>query len=141
MSTLRENWRKKWLASIAELTSIDLQRASWLDAGDQNPHWSFIESMCFYFDDCACDDYLLHIKHGYLSPEEFEAIRAWHELLDHYNSPDGDDNSAKVLEDPDWLAVVSTGNVARQRLETYLNASEMEIIRKALIYPGPSKWP
>ncbi len=131
-----------WLGSIAELTSIDLQRTSWLDTENQNPHWSFSEFMCSYFDDFGCDDYGYRLAEGYLSAEEFETIRPWHELLDKYDSPNDEDwNDAKVLEDPKWLAIVSSGEVIRRRLEALLGPTELKFLNEALIYPGPSKWP
>lgn len=98
--------------------------------------------MCSYFDDLGCDDYGYRLAEGYLSADEFDAIKPWHDLLEKYDSPDDDDrNSAKVLEDPKWVTIVSSGEVARRRLETLLGPEEVNILKEALIYPGPSKWP
>jgi hypothetical protein len=58
------------------LTSIDLQKASWLDKENTNPHWSFVEFICCYFDDLALDDnYKSEINEGFVSIEEYNLIR------------------------------------------------------------------
>jgi len=41
--TQKELWRDRWLSCINELTSIELQRKSWLDKSNTNPHWTFVE--------------------------------------------------------------------------------------------------
>lgn len=95
-----------------------------------------------YFDDVGCDSYGDRLAEGNLSVEEFDTIKPWHEMLEKYDSPYDDDwNSAKVLADPKWLAIVSTGEVVRRRLETLLGPDELKILKDAMIYPGSSKWP
>lgn len=142
MNTVRETWRKNWLECIAELTSVELQRTAWLDTENQNPHWSFTEFMSCYFDDCRCDDYGYRLSHGYLTDQELEAIKPWHELLDEYRCPNNDWwNHSAILEDPKWLAIVAAGVHAKQRLQVLLTPVELDILDDAVIYPGPSKWP
>src|SRR5690606_4008924 len=91
-------WRENWLSSINELTSIDLQRNSWLDKTHTNTHWSFVEFMCSYFDDLAIDNsYNYPLKKGWISNQEFEIVREWHELLDKYNSPKNNDYDHEAI--------------------------------------------
>ncbi|MBK9764485.1 MAG: hypothetical protein IPO87_14285 [Flavobacteriales bacterium] len=142
MKTLRETWRKNWLESIAELTSIDLQRTSWLDTKNQNPHWTFVEFMCGYFDDAINhDEYAKHIDSGMVSATEYAAIQSWHNALRDYKTPTGDDDHKTILEDPKWHVIVELGNSARRQLTLILNDEERSILKNAMIYPGPSIWP
>lgn len=143
MITTRETWRKNWLEFIAELTSIELQRSSWLHPENQNPHWTFVEFMCGYFDDAIHQDpYSKHIANGLVSVNEHAAIQLWHEALDAYKTPTGDEHDHQaILEDPKWIAIVEAGSAARQRLVLLVNEKERSIVQNAMLYPGPSKWP
>jgi len=87
----RQAWRERWLDSINELTSIHLQKDTWLDATNRNPHWSFVEFMCSYFDDLLDDhDYKYYIDNEFVTKEEYEAIKLWHDELKRYEPPKGD---------------------------------------------------
>ncbi len=138
----RETWRKNWLESFAQLTSIELQRVSWLDSQNESPQWTFIEFMLSY-EDCLYQEELAHyMKVGFISKDEFDAIEAWHDSLLEYESPIGTDRDhGIVLQDPKWLALVEKGSAARGRLTVLLNDDERIIIKNSLIYTGPSKWP
>ena len=75
----KDNWRKRWLGSINELTSIELQRSSWLDNDNTNPHWSFVEFMCCYFDDLVIDDnYKFELENNWITRTEYQIISEWH---------------------------------------------------------------
>lgn len=50
-------WRIRWLDSLLELSDLKLQQR-WLDKTNLNPHWSYIEFCCCYFDD-------LNLTEGY----------------------------------------------------------------------------
>ena len=47
----RINWRWQWLSAIQAFADIELQRRRWTDPHERNPHYSFVECMCSYFDD------------------------------------------------------------------------------------------
>lgn len=49
----RANWRSNWLSSIQELADLEMQRATWLNPHNGNPHYSFVEYIEVYFDDLA----------------------------------------------------------------------------------------
>lgn len=118
---LRRNWRSQWLASIQQFADIETQRKKWLDPTNTNPHWSFIEYMCCYFDDIGLNDgglgYEGWVLEGLATRDEVEAVQRFHALADAYNAPNGDDYDDKsVLEDPQWADVVGAAREAQQRL-------------------------
>lgn len=129
-------WRKRWLSSINELTSFDLQKKSWFDKTHSNPHWSFVEFMCSYFDDLAIDDnYKYQLDKGRVTKKEYELIEDWHIALDKYNSPKNDnfDNEA-ILNDPNWLNILEIGIKAKEELVKTLNESEIDFLTEEIDY-------
>ena len=129
------NWRKRWLSSINELTSIELQKSSWLDKSNTNPHWSFTEFMCCYFDDLSLDNnYQDQLKISWISEQEFKLIKEWHIALDKYESPTDDDDRESILEDKKWLEIVNLGVIAKQELIKYLNIEELNILTEKIDY-------
>ncbi len=90
MTLTKEIWRKRWLDSINELTSFEVQTKSWQDIENRNPHWSFVEFMCCYFDDLLCYNYTFYIENNWISKQEYIIIKDWHKSLDNYKSPNGD---------------------------------------------------
>lgn len=132
----KNEWRKRWLSSINELTSFDLQKKSWIDKTHSNPHWSFVEFMCSYFDDLAIDDnYKYQLDKGWVSKKEYEIIEDWHIALDKYNSPKNDnyDNEA-ILNDPNWLNILEIGIKTRKELAKTLNESERVFLTEEINY-------
>ncbi|MGB1205857.1 MAG: hypothetical protein ACPG5B_09435 [Chitinophagales bacterium] len=128
----KQLWRNRWLSCLNELTSIELQKTSWLDKSTTNPHWSYVEFMCSYFDDLAIDNnYEEQLKNGYISKEEYLIIKDWHIKLDNYNEPNGDcDNREAILKDKKWLRIVNEGFEIRKKMENFLNSKEIEILNK-----------
>jgi hypothetical protein len=78
---LRKHWRPAWLSSIQEFADLDTQRAKWLDPENTNPHWSFREFMCCYFDDIGLDEselgYSGWIEHGLITAAEAAAVERY----------------------------------------------------------------
>lgn len=132
----KENWRKRWLSSINELTSIELQRISWLDKENTNPHWSFVEFMCCYFDDLAIDDsYKYQLERNWVTETEYQIILDWHSKLDKYEAPNkGDYDVAKILEDKNWLRIVELGERVKERLANQLPENEKGILTEMIDY-------
>ena len=130
-------WREKWLRCINELTSLELQKKSWFDRTQKNPHWSFVEFICSYFADLGIDDhYKYPIDKGWLTNHEFEIIKDWHEALDKYNSPDNNDNDhAAILTDPKWLDILQRGQEVKRKLAAILNETENEVLTEEINYP------
>ena len=129
-------WRKSWLRSINELTSFELQLKSWLDRKNSNPHWSFGEFMCSYFDDLVIDDnYKDQLNKGWASNEEIEIIKAWHEALDKYDSPNNNDfDHEAILNDPKWLDILQIGVNTKNKLAETLNETEKQFLNKEIDY-------
>jgi hypothetical protein len=117
----KDNWRERWLGCINELTSLDLQKKSWLDRTHTNPHWSFVEFMCNYFDDLAIDDnYKYALDNGWVTRQKYEIIKDWHEALDKYNSPNEDDyDNEAILNDTKWLDILQTGINTKNKLADF----------------------
>ncbi len=129
-------WRERWLGCINELTSFDLQQKSWLAKTQTNPHWSFVEFMCSYFDDLGIDDYYKYpIDKGWLTNQEFEIIKDWHEALDKYESPKNDDyDHSAILNDPKWLEILKIGQIMKSKLASTLNETEKKILTEEINY-------
>ena len=132
----KEPWRNRWLSCINELTSLELQRESWLDKSNTNPHWSFVEFMCSYFDDLGIDNnYEYKLKEDWISKSEFEIIKPWHIFLDKYNSPTNDDYDIEaILKDKEWQLIVEEGQKAKIELSKSLNEEENKILNEDFDY-------
>jgi len=129
-------WRARWLGCINELTSLDLQKKSWLDKTHSNPHWSFVEFMCNYFDDLAIDEnYKYQLDKGWVTKKEYEIIEGWHIALDKYNSPKNDDyDNEAILNDPKWIEVLQSGRTIRNELTITLNETEKQLLNEEIDY-------
>lgn len=106
--------RRMWFLSIYELSNIDLQRRTWLDRSNTNPHWSYVEFVEMY----PQPEQLSHaLNHGWLSTQEFEILQKFRGLLESHTPPAGDfyDHDA-ILADPAWHAVAEAAESARQQL-------------------------
>ena len=118
----RESWRAHWLGSIEEISDIAMQRATWLNPSNGNPHYSYVEYRCSYFDDLHLDEgYDTLIEEGFVTTAEAGAVSEFHALLSAHEPPTGDqyDHQA-ILADPNWLAVTQAGRAAADRLEPLL---------------------
>jgi hypothetical protein len=106
--------RTGWLSQVYQISDIELQRRTWLDLTNQNPHWSYIEFVCSYPDD---DQLSFAREHGWLSEREFDVLSKFRRILITYSPPQGNhhDNAA-VLGDPGWQLVVEAAGRARQEL-------------------------
>jgi len=126
----KETWRQDWLKSINELTSIDIQRNSWLDKNNTNPHWSFIEFIVCYFDDILeGKDYQHFILKGWITQKELESIKDWHKSLEGYESPNHNDyDHESILNDINWIQVVKQGVEAKRNLIQLINNEERKYL-------------
>lgn len=132
----RSLWRERWFGCINELTSLDLQKKSWLDNTQINPHWSFVEFMCSYFDDLGIDDnYKYPLDKSWLTEKEFEIIKDWHEALDKYESPKNDDSDhIGILTDSKWLDILQRGQKMKNKLASTLDEIEIKILNEEINY-------
>ena len=127
----RSQWRLRWLAAIREVSDIAVQQRTWLNEANDNPHFTFVELGCSYFDDLDLSDgYGAAIASGLVSDGEARVVAGFHALFDAYSPPENDDyGDEAILGDPGWLAVVHAAEDARRRLATTVRASgELEAL-------------
>ncbi len=106
--------RRWWFCRVSELSDIGLQRRTWLDTANRNPHWSYLE----FIESCPDHDQLSHArKQGWLTAAEFEILSELGRILGSHTPPAGNDyDNAGVLDDPAWHSVVEAAERARQLL-------------------------
>lgn len=116
-------WRVRWKHSIEELTSIEHQSKTWLDAAKPSVHYTYVEFMCCYFNDLLCGlTYSQLVENGYVSEQEKAALLDWHNAVDGYSSPGNDDyDDAAILNDPEWIRIVALGAEAHKELHLLWN--------------------
>ena len=123
---VREGWRKNWLSGLQEFADNETQRLAWMNPLNANPHFGFVELYECYFGDLeAVGGYKLAVAEGLVSAAEANAVAAFHELAESYESPaDGYDHDA-ILADPKWATVVRAAKEAQSSLSPLLTeASE-----------------
>lgn len=129
----RELFRQRWLDDINQLTSYELQKKSWLDKTKKNPHWSYAEFICSYFDDnCIYLGYDFFIELNYISQAEYNIIKDWHNELDKYKEPKDDEQS--ILNDQKWIDIVEKGRVSKENLKKIISNHEKSYLEK-INYP------
>ncbi len=129
----KEYWRKCWLSSINELTSLEVQHRLWRDINNTNPHCSFTEFMCCYFDQLLLSDYGYshYINNGFISTLEYEIVKEWHDQLAKYNRPKNS-NDVDILDDTNWIEIVRIGFYAKQNLLELLLPTEKALLNEQL---------
>jgi hypothetical protein len=133
---LRTLLRTRWLNSINQLTSLELQQKSWLDINKDSPRWSFVEFCCMYLDDLSFNDtYSNWIEEGIITKKEYKTIKNWHEALLKYEAPQGDHyNHSAILNDPLWQQIVQLGFTSKKRLAVLLIKEERVILIDKIHY-------
>jgi hypothetical protein len=112
--SVADQLRGWWFSLISEISDAGLQRRTWLDRANTNPHWSYIEFVSSYPDHSQ----ILHAReHGWLTVEEFEILNELRTVLDAYSPPENDHyNNAAILDDPAWHSVVEAAHRAKRQL-------------------------
>ena len=133
---LRKNIRLNWLYSLSALADIELQQR-WLDKRITNPAWSYVEFRCSYFDDTSLSDggYEKMIRNGFVTHEEYNCIKNFHDALDKYKEPNGHYDPAAILDDPTWQKIVALGKQSIDKLAIILADPEE---KKALLENLPT---
>lgn len=135
----RKFWRLRWLSSIQAFADPEVQSARWTDSNEGNPHFSFVECMCCYFDDADLNDqgaYARRTERGYVSDDEAEVLAEFHQLADGYSPPNGNDYDVEaILADPNWQAVVSTARLTQARLVVLLtDPNEVAALTRPVVW-------
>ncbi|ASR51299.1 hypothetical protein [Blastomonas fulva] len=141
---LRQNWRRNWLCSIQEFSDLKTQRRLWLDPNASNPHYTFVEYMCCYFDGLAVFDdpsalgehYTVAREQGLVNADEAAAIEPFHAILAAYDAPGKDDyDHQAILADPKWMEVVAAAKSAQAALLPLIcDAEERRELMEKSIY-------
>jgi hypothetical protein len=128
---LRRNWRTNWLCSVQKFADDEKQRRSWLDPTNTNPHFSFAEYMCCYFDDLGLSDngYDWALEQGLVSADEVAAD--FHTTARGYESPTDYYDHRAILADPNWMKVVASAKRAQAALLAVIgDAQERRLLRE-----------
>ena len=117
----RTAWRKNWLGSLEEMADLEMQRSTWLNPANGNPHCSFVEYVECYFDGLLLQEneggYPARVTEGLLTAEEARAVEGFHQILTDYEAPNDDDyDHQAILADERWLEVVAAAQSARLAL-------------------------
>ena len=137
---LRKAWRKNWWGSLEEMADVDMQRSTWLNPDNCNPHYSFVEYVECYFDGLVLNDseggYSAPIAEGLLTTEEARAVERFHQLLNVYEAPNDDDyDHNAILADERWLEVIAAAQSARLALsEIITDPAELSILFEPSIH-------
>lgn len=115
---LRSGWRMRWLSSIKDFADEETQRRVWPDPANTNPHYSFVECFCCYFDDLDLSDdgYARALDEGLVSEAEVAAVADFHNFTDTYESPTDDYDHQAILMDANWTEVVALAKRAQAAL-------------------------
>lgn len=127
---VRPAWRQAWLGSLQEIADLDIQKRTWLNPDNANPHYSYVEYVASYFDDLGLasgDGYSGRIGEGVLSTAEASAVADFHTRFDAYVEG-GCWDPESVLADPQWLEVVEAARSAQTRLLLLLDDEEEKIM-------------
>jgi hypothetical protein len=113
-TSVADQLRRDWFLGVYELSDIDLQRRTWLDPANANPHWSYVEFVEKYPDR---EQLAYALKQGWLTAAEFELLSELRRILEDHTPPGGGyyDHDA-ILADPAWHSVVETAERVRQQL-------------------------
>jgi hypothetical protein len=101
--------RHEWLAHLRDLGDLELQRHTWLNLKNTNPHWSYVEFVCSFPDDGQLD---AGLNEGWLQAGELRILRDFRKILVAYDSPTGSYDHNGILADPAWQQVVKAAHAA-----------------------------
>ena len=128
----KEIWRYSWLESIHNLTSFKLQSNIIVNMANGTSHWSFDILVNNYIDNVFLGfDYPYYTDElNYLSPEEFEIIKDWHNELEDYILLIGDDSVETVnLRDKLLISFLQNGKLVKQKLLAILPEAEKQYLK------------
>lgn len=119
----RHNIRKRWLSLLFEFGHIEFQNRLWINDRHPEIEGSHSETICEYFDDLVLDDgYDFFIKNGVIEVAEYDIIAAFHQRLESYtnNVKKKDLPDSQILEDQEWLALISIAQVNWGKLKSVI---------------------
>jgi hypothetical protein len=119
--------RRSWFSSVQQVSDLALQRRTWLDPTNRNPHWSYVEFASSYPDSSQLAG---AYADGWLTAGEFGILSELRRAIDAHSAPKGNNyDLAAILEDPAWHVVVEVAERARlQLLTTITDHSERQML-------------
>ena len=106
--------RGQWFSFLRDIGDIALQRRTWLDVKNTNPHWSYIEFVCSFPDDDQLQD---ASNKGWFADREARILKEFRQTLIAYDVPNKNEwDNAAILNDPAWYAVVDAAQKATANL-------------------------
>ena len=132
----RTAWRLNWLRAISDAADVDMQRATWLNPENGNPHFSFTECVSCYFDDLRLGSgYNAAVNGGLVTEQEAVLASNFHTAFNRYVEVNSDQSDESVLADPKWLVVVREAAMLKRKLLDYLLAGdERTVLSERSIY-------
>ncbi len=126
MDELRKIWRLNWLSAIQYIASIKDQNQHWTNFEQNNPHWSFVEIMCEYFDDLDLNEgYDNYLEKGFVTKKEVAIVANLHNQLDIYEPPNKDEyDHEAILKDPTWISICKEAKRTCKKLMSVLSNPE-----------------
>ncbi|KAA3436483.1 hypothetical protein [Rufibacter hautae] len=107
----RKSWRFRWLSMLFGFSHLEYLKGLWLEQKFPNEIGFYSEDICKYFNDLGIEDnYRTQFQNGFISDKELETILSFHTSLDHYDEKNK--TELEILNDPQWLNIVSEGNKA-----------------------------
>ena len=121
----RTAWRLNWLRAISEAADVHMQRATWLNPENGNPHFSFTECASCYFDDLRLGSgYHAAVSEGLLTEQEAVLASEFHAVFARYVEVTSDQSDESVLADAKWLVVMEEAAMLKRKLLDHSLAEE-----------------
>ena len=127
----RELWRKRWLFSIDDITSCNLQRNSLNLLTKNGVYWPLADFVCYHFNEVLSgydfefykDDLL------WISQDEFNIIKSWHSDLEKFMKRQNNENALfPFFSYGQWLIIQRSGLNAKERLRLILPEFEKNLL-------------
>ena len=128
----KEIWRHSWLESIHKLTSFRLQNNIIVNMANGTSYWPFDILVNNYIDKVLLGfDYQYYTDEmNYLSPEEYEIIKEWHNELEDYILLIGDDSvETGISRDKLLISFLQNGKLVKQNLLAVLPEAEKQYLK------------
>ena len=128
----KEIWRHNWLESIHKLTSFRLQNNINVNMANGTSYWPFDILVNNYIDKVLLgSDYQYYTDEiNYLSPEEYEIIKEWHNELEDYILLIGDDSvETGISRDKLLISFLQNGKLVKHNLLAVLPEAEKQYLK------------
>ena len=145
-------WRHNILGTVAALSDIDFQRATWLDPKMQNPAFTYVEFTNSFYDFCGGywkvtekdaeeAPFAGPLDEGVISELERDLFWDLHLALLRDEQPDDYDHEA-ILNSASWIEVVRVAGIVVEKLKNTLKSPEdLAMLENKLPPEEQKRWP